>query len=82
MPFPEPSSVPVPSVVVPSLNVTEPVGTTLPDAGFTVAVKVMLAPLVIVVAEAVNVVVVPTAAAEIVSVVALDVELASFASPL
>jgi hypothetical protein len=38
---PEPSSVPVPNVVVPSLNVTEPEG--MPEAGdttATVAVKV------------------------------------------
>ena len=82
MAFPVPSSVPVPSVVEPSLKVTVPVAATLPEAGLTVAVKVMLAPLVTVVADAVRVVVVATGAVETTSVVALDVELALFASPL
>ena len=56
--FPVPSRVPVPRVVLPSLKVTAPVGTMLPEAGLTLAVKVMLAPDVAVVADAVNVVVV------------------------
>ena len=37
-------SVPVPSVVDPSLNVTVPVGVGVPDAGVTVAVNVTLVP--------------------------------------
>ena len=36
--------VPVPRVVVPSRNVTEPVGTLLPLCGVTVAVNVTLCP--------------------------------------
>ena len=77
-----PLSVPVPSVVVPSLNVTVPVGTTLPDTGLTVAVRVMLPPLAMVVADVARAVVVDTAAEVITSEVALEVELALFASPL
>jgi len=55
---PEPLSEPVPSWVVPSVNVTVPVGVLLPEDGVTVAVKVTDCPLDIVVAEAVRVVVV------------------------
>jgi len=52
--FPAPSSGPVPRTDVPSLKVMVPVGTTPPDAGLTVAVKVRLVPLVTVVAVAVK----------------------------
>lgn len=38
--FPLPSRVPEPSVVPPSVKVTAPVATVVPDAGVTVAVKV------------------------------------------
>lgn len=41
---PPPLSVPVPSVVAPSLNVTVPVGVDVPDPGVTVAVNVTLWP--------------------------------------
>ena len=68
------SSEPVPIVVVPSLNVTLPVGTTLPEAGLTVAVKVMLVPLVAVVADAVSVVVVEIGLTTSVCVLELLVE--------
>lgn len=57
--WPDAFSVPVPSVVVPLRNVTVPVGIAVPEAGVTVAVKVMLVPLVAMAAEAVSAVVVP-----------------------
>ena len=79
--LPELSRVPVPTVVVPSLNVTLPVGTTLPEAGLTVAVKVMLVPLVTVVAVAVSVVEVETEAGLITMETAEEVELRSPWSP-
>lgn len=59
---PDVFSVPLPSVVVPSRNVTIPVGKAVPEAGVTVAVKVMLVPVVAVVAEASSVVVVSSRA--------------------
>ena len=56
---PEEESVPVPSVVVPSMKVTVPPGVpVLPDAPVTVAVKVTLVPAVMVLAEAVRTVMV------------------------
>jgi hypothetical protein len=56
-----PLSVPVPSAVAPSRKVTVPVGVALPDAGDTVAVKVMLVPLTALVDEALSAVEVATA---------------------
>jgi hypothetical protein len=72
---PDPFSVPVPSVIVPSRNVTVPVGTAVPDAGVTVAVNVILVPLAAVVDEAVSAVLVPTGTvtAETTTVTAADV---------
>jgi hypothetical protein len=55
---------------------------TLPATGLTVAVKVTLAPVVIVVALAVSAVAVATLGVEMTSAVAPEVELALFASPL
>ena len=55
---PEPLRVPEPSLVAPSRKVTVPVGVPLlPEAPATVAVKVTLVPVVMVVAEAFSVVV-------------------------
>lgn len=51
-------SVPAPSVVPPSMKVTEPVGVTVPELGVTVAVKVTLLPVVAVAALAARAVVV------------------------
>jgi hypothetical protein len=42
--MPDPFSMPVPIIVVPSKKVTVPVGTPVPDAGATVAVNVTLLP--------------------------------------
>ncbi len=77
------SRVPVPSCVVPSEKVTEPVGTPLPDAGVTAAAKVRLVPTAALVAEAVNVVVVATVtgAAFTVTVTAAEVLAANVESP-
>jgi hypothetical protein len=51
---PEPFNVPVPSIVAPSMNVTDPVGVVPPTGGVTVAVNVMLVPAVTLVALAVS----------------------------
>src|SRR6266481_9061860 len=51
-----PLSVPVPSAVAPSLNVTVPVGMPEPEAGFTVAVKVTAWPKADGLSEEINVV--------------------------
>ena len=61
--FPVASSAPVPSVVAPSRNVTVPVGTVVPEAGVTVAVKVTDCPTVDGLADDVTAVVVDTSAA-------------------
>jgi hypothetical protein len=53
---PEPFSVPVPSIVAPSMNVTLPVGVVPPVGGVTVAVNVTLVPAVTLVALATSVV--------------------------
>jgi hypothetical protein len=50
--------VPVPRVVEPSVKVTVPVGVVVPEAGVTVAVKVMLVPLTAEVADTETLVVV------------------------
>ena len=65
----------VPSAVVPSRKVTVPVGTVLPDDGETIAVKVTLWPVLICVAEEVNVVDVATKVCVTVTVTAADTEL-------
>jgi hypothetical protein len=70
----------VPSVVVPSRNVTVPVGTAVPDAGATVAVNVILVPLTTEVALAASAVEVPTGALTI-TLTAADVLAEKFASP-
>ena len=57
--WPDVFSVPVPSAVVPSRNVTIPVGTAVPEAGVTVAMRVIMVPVVALVAEAVSSVLVP-----------------------
>lgn len=65
----------VPSCVCPSTTVIEPVGTPDPDCGVTLAVKVMLCPLVNCVAEAENdKTVVIFGRAETVINIAVDVE--------
>ena len=58
---PELLTVPVPRVVVPSLNVTVPVGAAAPDPPFTVAVNVRLEPTTADAAEDVSVVVLDAA---------------------
>jgi hypothetical protein len=55
---PELFNVPVPSCVLPSENVTVPVGVPLPDAAATVALNATLPPAVTVVGVAVSVTVV------------------------
>jgi hypothetical protein len=54
--MPEPFKLTVPRAVEPSLKVIVPVGTPEPDAGVTVAVRVMLAPRFAGLAEAVTLV--------------------------
>jgi hypothetical protein len=71
----------VPRLVVPSRNVTVPVGTLVPDCGETVAVKVTLCPLLMVVAEEVRTVLVGAAAEVMVTLTGGEVELASLESP-
>jgi len=66
---------------VPSLKVTVPVGTSAPAAGVTCAVKVMLAPLTTLVADAESVVLVATGVA-IVNAPAADALAANVVSPL
>jgi hypothetical protein len=59
--LPDTASVPVPSVLVPSVKVTAPPGAAVPLAGFTVAVSIVLAVLAILEGLAATVVVVATA---------------------
>ena len=81
MTTPVAESGPVPSVVAPSLKVTVPVGTVVsPDGPDTVAVKVTLAPTVMVAAEALSVVVVAACAGGGGSVAVHFVEFKSTAS--
>jgi hypothetical protein len=72
---PDPFSVPVLNIVVPSVKVTVPDGTVVPEAGVTVAVNVILVPETAVVADAVRAVLVPSgvAIAATVIVTAADV---------
>jgi len=72
--------VPCPSVV-PSRNVTVPVGTLLPDCGATVAVNVTLCPGVTSAAEAVSVVVVAPVLAVTTKLNAFETELLSSLPP-
>ena len=58
--LPVASSVPVPRVVPLSANVTLPVGTAVPEAGATLAVKVMLVPATALVADTARLVEVAT----------------------
>ena len=68
-------SVPVPSGVVPSMKVTVPVGTVVfPEGPETVAVKVTLAPAVMVAADALSAVVLAAGAGGVVT----DVQTAEF----
>jgi hypothetical protein len=76
------ASVPVPSVVEPSLKVAVPVGTTEPDACATVTVKAMLAPAAAELGDADKVVVVETSGAVIVRLAEVEVEEALMLSPL
>ncbi len=69
----------MPRVAVPLINVTVPVGTTLPAGPVTVAVKVTFAPATALVTEAVNAVVV--ARGFTVTATAPDTEALSKASP-
>jgi hypothetical protein len=71
----------VPRLVVPSKNVTVPVGTLLPVNGETVAVKVTLCPGLMVAAEEVSAVLVTIRLAAMVTVTASEVEAVSFGSP-
>ena len=73
---------PVPRVVVPSLKVTLPVGTPVPEAGVTFAVNVTLVPAVSEVEEALIVVEVATAAVFTTRLTAFEVEEALLLSPL
>lgn len=59
---PEALSVPVPKDVVPSMKVTVPVGTAVPDVPTVLEVNVTLAPLVMLSDDAVRVVVVAVGA--------------------
>ncbi len=77
---PELPRVPDPRTVVPSLKATVPVGTPMPIAGTTIAVKVIFAPKLAVGANDATVVVVATIAT--VTVIALDTDGAKSASPL
>lgn len=83
MALPPAERVPVPSVEAPSVKVTVPVGIAVPEAGVTVALKVILVPVCADVAEAVNAVVVAvrTGAAVTVTVTAVDVLPLKLASP-
>ena len=79
---PEPFSVPGPSVVAPSRNITVPVGTFVPLAGVTLAMNETLAP-VVPVAGPVNIVVVEISVpAFTVSVRAVEVLVENLVSPL
>jgi hypothetical protein len=80
--WPVPFNVPVPSVVVPSLNVTVPVGTPVPEAGVTFAVNVTLVPATGDVEEALIEVEVATVAVFTTRLTAFEVEEALMLSPL
>jgi hypothetical protein len=67
--------------MVPSRNVTVPVGTLLPVSGETVAVKVTLCPGPMAAAEEVSTVLVTTRLEAIVTVTASEVEAVSLGSP-
>lgn len=73
---------PAPSVVVPSLNVTVPVGMPVPEAGVTFAVNVTLVPATGDVEEALIDVEVATAAVLTTRLTAFEVEEALMLSPL
>ena len=77
---PEPLSVPVPSVVAPSLKVTVPVGVTEPDTWVTVAVNVTLWPHTVGFVEAITAVVL--LAFVTVWVMAVEAFALKFVSPL
>jgi hypothetical protein len=79
---PEPFSVPVPSVLVPSMNVTVPVGVVPPVGGTTVAVNVTLLPTVMLLAVVISVVVLVPIAAVTVTITAVEVLPAKLVSPL
>ena len=74
---PEPSKFAEPKIVAPLWNVTVPVGTALPEAGFTVAVNVTDAPNAIGLADATMVDVVAIAACVTFTDVAVGVALAA-----
>jgi hypothetical protein len=80
--WPVPFNVPVPRVVVPSLNVTVPVGMPVPEAGVTFAVNVTLVPATGVVEEALIVVEVATAAGFTTRLTPFEVEEPFLLSPL
>lgn len=69
---PVPESVAVPKVTVPAVNVTDPVGTAVPEAGFTVAVTCVLALDAMLVGLAATVVVVATGVPVTTSVIDVD----------
>ena len=73
-------SMPVPSVVVPSLKVTVPVGACAPDPPVTVAVNVMLEPTTADAAEEASVVVLDPAVTVTAMAVELDAEVAGVAT--
>ena len=74
-------SVPVPSTIDPSKNVTVPVGIVLPVCGATVAVRTTFPPELICVAEAASVVVVATTLCVTVTTTAVELELESLLLP-
>ena len=65
---------PVPTVAAPSAKVTVPVGVVVPEAGETIAVKVMLVPLTADVADAVSAVDVETGTTTAFTVTVIAVE--------
>ena len=73
---PEEDNVAEPSAVVPDVKVTVPLGTALPEAGFTVAVMVLVAPTASVLGEAASTVDVATCGADTVTATAAEVEAA------
>ena len=82
MAWPVPFSVPVSSVVAPSLKVTVPVGTPAPEVGVTFAVNVTLEPAEMDVDEALIAVDVAPSAVLTTRLTALEVDEASLLSPL
>ena len=75
--FPDPSSVPVPRLVLPLRNVTAPEGVAVPDAGVTTALRVTLPPVEMLLALAVSLVVVPmSVAVETTTLTAAEVDTA------